>query len=235
MLRDRRFPRFVRSLELFTNETEVQLNVLETAQPVSRRFFDWAAERIPGLAAGTLDYPVGRDVYRVGHRSFFQVNRFLIEAVVERALEGAEGISAVDLYAGVGLFSLRLARRFRSVTAVESGGSAARDLEFNAARAGVEVAVRRHVADLFLGELEEAPEFVLADPPRSGLGKRVVRELLRLKPPRVVIVSCDPSTLARDLAPLTADAYRIERLTLVDLFPQTYHIETVTHLRTAQV
>ena len=230
MLGEPRFPRFLKSLELFTNETEVQLNVRETERPVARRFFDWCAERIPGLEGGALDYHVGEDMYRVGGGSFFQVNRFMIEALVERALAGTAGQTAVDLYAGVGLFSLALARRFRQVTAVESSGSAVRDLEFNAARAGLPLAVRHASAEFYLLGLAERPDCVLADPPRAGLGKQVVRELLRLGPPRLVIVSCDPATLARDLAALTHGGYRVERLTLIDLFPQTAHIETVTDL-----
>ncbi len=122
MIRDNRFPRFVRSVELFTNESEVQLNVLEADRLVAKRFFEWCAEGMPGAAAGSLDYGAAGQLYRVSHRSFFQVNRFLIDSMVERALEGAEGETAVDLYAGVGLFSLPLARRFQSVTAVESVG-----------------------------------------------------------------------------------------------------------------
>ena len=102
MLRDRRWPRFVRSLEVFTDEREVQLNVLETDRPVARRFFDWCAEQIPGLVEGALDY---RGRFRVSSNSFFQVNRFLIDRLVETAIEGAEGETALDLYAGVGLFS----------------------------------------------------------------------------------------------------------------------------------
>ncbi len=230
MLDDRRFPRFVRSLEVFTNESEVQLNVIETAQPVSRRFFDWAAERIPGLAGDAIEYSVGGDSYRVRHRSFFQVNRFLIGPMVERALEGAEGGSALDLYSGVGLFSLPLARRFARVTAVEASGSAVQDLEFSAARARVCVEVKRQPVEVFIGGLQETPDFVLADPPRAGLGKAVVRHLLRLKPPRLTVVACDPATLARDLAPLVAGGYRIDELILVDLFPQTFHIEAIAKL-----
>jgi len=230
LLRDARFPRFVRSIELFTNQTEVQLNVLDAERPVARRFFEWCAQHIPGAAAGALDYPAGGDLFRVGHSSFFQVNRFLIEALVERALSGAQGETALDLYAGVGLFSLPLARRFRRVTAVESSRSAVQDFEFNAARAGVPAEVKQSSVERFLQSLAQPPDFLLADPPRSGLGQRVVRELLRLRPPRLVIVSCDPATLARDLAPLLAEAYQIQRLTLVDLFPQTAHIETVTDL-----
>jgi 23S rRNA (uracil1939-C5)-methyltransferase len=80
----------------------------------------------------------------------------------------------------------------------------------------------------YLAKLNEAPDFVLADPPRSGLGKIVVANLARLAPPRITIVSCDPATLARDIAGLSK--YKIDRLTLVDLFPQTYHLETIAHL-----
>jgi 23S rRNA (uracil1939-C5)-methyltransferase len=72
------------------------------------------------------------------------------------------------------------------------------------------------------------PDFIVADPPRAGLGKTVVSHLARLKPPQLTIVSCDPATLARDVAALTD--YKIDKLTLIDLFPQTYHLETVAHL-----
>lgn len=230
MLADRRFPRFVRSIELFTNEAEVQLNVLESSQAVARRFFDWCAERIPGFNMLAIEYAVRDVLYRVRHRSFFQVNRFLIDQMVDCAMEGAEGGTALDLYAGVGLFSLALARHFSAVTAVETSASAASDLEFNAGRAGLAVSVRQQAAEAFLESLDEAPDFVLADPPRAGLGKRAVKELLRLGPPRLTIVSCDPATLARDLGALTAGGYRIDQLTLIDLFPRTFHIETVARL-----
>jgi 23S rRNA (uracil1939-C5)-methyltransferase len=131
----------------------------------------------------------------------------------------------------VGLFSIALARQFRSVTAVETSGSAVRDMEFNAERAGVTIEARREPVEAFLEAAENAPDFVLADPPRAGLGKHAVRALLRLKPRQVTIVACDPSTLARDLAALVAGGYKIEQLTLIDLFPQTFHIETVARLR----
>ncbi|HEX8985913.1 MAG TPA: class I SAM-dependent RNA methyltransferase [Bryobacteraceae bacterium] len=230
MRTQRRFPDFVSSIEVFTNESDVQLNVLEAAQPVSRRFFDWCAERIPGYTEDAVDYTVGEVTYRVRHRSFFQVNRYLLGLMVETALEGAGGAKALDLYSGVGLFSIPLARRFGEVTAVETSGSAALDLEFNAQRAGAHVAVRHQAVEAYLEHLPERPDFVLADPPRAGLGKYAVRHLLRLKPERLTIVACDPATLARDLAVLVAGGYRLDALTLVDLFPQTYHIETVARL-----
>ncbi len=195
-----------------------------------KRFFDWCAERLPGLVSGALEYEAAGYGWRVSHGSFFQVNRFLISNLVETALGGAEGERALDLYAGVGLFSLPLAKRFAAVTAVESGARASGDLRFNAERAGLALQVEKTDAEVWLDQLEVAPDFVLLDPPRAGIGKRVVERLAQLKPARLAIVSCDPATLARDLAGLTAAGYRIERLTLVDLFPQTYHLETVAHL-----
>src|ERR1035441_599176 len=107
-------------------------------------------------------------VWRVSYGSFFQVNRFLIEKLVETALDGAEGQTALDLYAGVGLFSLALAQRFASVTAVESGARAAGDLRFNAERAGLELRVEQTDAEAWLEQLETAPDFVLLDPPRAA-------------------------------------------------------------------
>ncbi len=228
MSRDRRWPRFLRSLELFTDENAVQLNVLETGQPVARRFFEWCAEAIPGLVEGALDYG---NRFRVSSNAFFQVNRFLPDRLVEIALDDVEGESALDGYAGVGLFAVGLARRFRQVTAVESGTAAVRDLEFNARRAGLEnVTAEQRTVEEYLAALDRTPDFMLLDPPRSGLGKVIVRRLGELRPARIEIVSCDPATLARDLAALMAAGYRIDRMTLVDLFPQTYHLETVVRL-----
>jgi 23S rRNA (uracil1939-C5)-methyltransferase len=220
---DSRFPKFLRSLELFTNETEVQINALATEKPLARRFFEWME------SAGAIEYATKLGTFRVSPHAFFQVNRFLIEALTEAALGDASGGSALDLYAGVGLFSVPLARRFAAVTAVEAGSAAARDLDFNASAAGVQIDVRQSRVEDFLARLESAPDFVVADPPRAGLGKEVTAALNRLAPKRVVIVSCDPATLARDLAALSR--YRIERMTLVDLFPQTYHLETVVDLQ----
>lgn len=230
MLPDGRWPRFVQSLEVFTNESEVRLNVLESAQPVARRFFEWCAERIAGWAPGALDFTVGGDVYRVSRYSFFQVNRYLVDRLVETAIEGAGGETALDLYAGVGLFSVPLARRFAAVTAVDSGSTAVRDLVFNAERAGVAVTAAQNDVERYLEKLDQTPDFVLLDPPRAGIGKVVASHLARLKPPRLVLVSCDPATLARDLMALVASGYRLDGLTLVDLFPQTCHMEAVARL-----
>jgi 23S rRNA (uracil1939-C5)-methyltransferase len=221
-LGDPRFPRFVHSLEIFTNEIEVQINALDADRPVAKSFYEWCGSTV------ALDYPTSAGSFRVSPRSFFQVNRFLIEPLMDAALHGAEGKTALDLYSGVGLFAVPLARRFENVIAVESSVTGARDLEVNAARAEVRLETERARVEDFLQRFADTPDFVLADPPRAGLDKTVVSQLVRLAPPRITIVSCDPATLARDLAGLTG--YRIERLTLVDLFPQTYHLETVARL-----
>jgi 23S rRNA (uracil1939-C5)-methyltransferase len=185
---------------------------------------------IPGMVVGALDY---ENRFRVSSNSFFQVNRFLHDQLVAAAIEGVEGDTALDLYAGVGLFSLPLAKQFRKVMAVESGGGAVRDLQFNAERAGLKnLKSEQKTTEEYLASCNKAPDFVLVDPPRSGLGKVVVERLLTVRPPKLAIVACDPATLARDLAVLLAGRYRISKMTLVDLFPQTFHLETVVQLET---
>jgi len=221
-LPDRRFPNFVHSLEIFTDETNVQVNILETDRPVAKSFYDWCNSTV------AFEYATASGKFRVSPRSFFQVNRFLIDHLVEAAIGDASGASAVDLYAGVGLFSLPLAKKFKKVAAVEGGVAAARDLEVNAQSAGLVIQQLQGRVEDHLARITATPDFVVADPPRAGLGKTVVAHLARLKPPRLTIVSCDPATLARDVAGLTG--YRIEKLTLIDLFPQTYHLETIVQL-----
>ena len=232
MMRDRRWPSFLQSLEMFTNEKDTLVNVLETEgnRRVEKRFFEWMAEEIPGAMAGWLDYQTATGTFRVSGGSFFQVNRNLIDKLVDMGLEYAAGGNALELYAGVGLFSIPLARRVNTVTAVESNGPSTRDLLHHASQAGVSVNVYHGTSEQYLETLATPPDFVLADPPRSGLGKPTTKHLLRLLPARISVISCDPSTLARDLAALTGAGYRILRMAVVDLFPQTFHIETVTHL-----
>ncbi|MEP6715645.1 MAG: class I SAM-dependent RNA methyltransferase [Terriglobia bacterium] len=229
MVRDRRWPRFLHSLEVFTDERQVQWNVLETERPVAKHFFEWLLEEVPGTVLGGLEYVVNGDLFNVSGPAFFQVNRFLADRLPGIAIGDASGSTAWDLYAGVGLFSLPLARRFEKVTAVESGRSAAADLERNARRARLGIEVVQESTESFLTAAGAAPDFVLLDPPRAGLEKSVTARLLELHPKEIVIVACDPATLARDLAVLTG-AYRIESITMVDLFPQTYHIEAVVKL-----
>ncbi len=203
------------AIELFTNETDVQVNVMDRVpRPV-----------LTTLASLGVSTPIDYSGFQVSRNSFFQVNRFLIHQLVECAIGDKAGPWAIDLYAGVGLFSVKLAERFAKVTAVESGGSSFRDLTHNFPQAPINANVEDYLASL-----SETPDFILADPPRAGLGKHVVQELARIRAPRLSIVSCDPATLARDLQGLTPEPYRIEKITLVDLFPQTFHLETVVEL-----
>jgi len=228
-VRDPRWPGFLRSLEVFTNERDLQLTVADSTRPVAAKFFHWCGEFLPGMAPGAIEYPAAGRVFRVSRGSFFQVNRFLIDQLVQVAIGTDAGTTALDLYAGVGLFSAALAERYERVYAVERGGPAYRDLEFNAKPLPQIVPVNSAAGE-FLRTLSGTPDLVIADPPRSGLERDVVDGLLRLRPPALTLVSCDPATLSRDLKRL-GSAYRMERITLVDLFPQTYHFETVAHLR----
>jgi len=233
-LRDRlhhpHFPKFIREIELFTNETETMLNVVRSEAGVSKHFFEWMSETIPGANRSAIEYNTGTNRFQVSHQSFFQVNRFLIEPLVTLALEGATGHRGLDLYAGVGLFTLPLARIMPRLRAVEVVRAAAYDLTENAKRADAGVEVIQMPAEAYLADLKGVPDFVLADPPRAGLGKQATADLVRLKPPRITIVSCDPATLARDMAALLAGGYQLKDLTLVDLFPQTFHLESVAQL-----
>ncbi len=113
---------------------------------------------------------------------------------------------------------------------MESVLRAWQDLRFNAARAGLPVQAERNTAERFLETMKQTPDLVLADPPRAGLGRRVVEQLLRISAPQLRIISCEPPALARDLAWLAAGGYQLEGLTLVDLFPHTAHIEAVARL-----
>jgi 23S rRNA (uracil1939-C5)-methyltransferase len=224
------WPRFLRSLDLFTNETELQLTVADTTRPIAARFFEWCSTFLPNLVPGEIAYSALDCTFRISRSSFFQVNRFLVDRLVTTALANANGSFAIDLYAGVGLFSIALARSFERVVAVERSGPAVRDLEWNTAQHATNVSAMKAGTEEFLAQLTEAPDLVLADPPRAGLGPKAVADLLRLLPANVILVSCDPATASRDLKQLLA-RYQMERLALVDLFPQTYHFETVFHLR----
>ncbi len=228
LVKDRRWPKFVTSLEVFTDEVQVQWNVQEATQPVAKHFFEWLAREVPGTVPGALDYEVNGDVFGIAGNSFFQVNRSLVGCLADLAIGEETGATAWDLYAGAGLFSVPLARKFGKVIAVEAG-RAADDLQRNTLRAGVEVESIRQNTEAFLLEAGDAPEFVLLDPPRAGLGTTAVERLLELGPKKIVIVACDPATLARDLSGLTS-RYEVERLAMVDLFPQTFHIETIIGL-----
>jgi 23S rRNA (uracil1939-C5)-methyltransferase len=180
----------------------------------------------------SLIYTTAGHDYRVGLGSFFQVNRFLVDALVEHVTGLSSGALAWDLYAGVGLFSVALASRFDQIVAVESAPSAVCDLRHN-----IQGKHHRIVASSTLDFLrrahsskEKAPDFIIVDPPRAGLGKEVTTLLAAIRPGHITYVSCDPATLSRDLKSLLDSGYHLTSMRMVDLFPQTFHLESVATL-----
>jgi len=165
--------------------------------------------------------------------TFFQGNPFLIEQLIETAIGGAEGAAAIDLYCGVGLFTLPLAKNFAKVIGVEGWGKA---VEFavknveNARAENIQI-FGENVNEWLMNNQPESIDFVLLDPPRSGTDKEIIENILKIKPRQISYVSCEPSTLARDLKILCDNDYKIESITALDLFPQTHHVETVARLR----
>jgi 23S rRNA (uracil1939-C5)-methyltransferase len=182
--------------------------------------------------ADSLLYPAGGRSYRVGLGSFFQVNRFLIDPLVDLVTGAEKGDVAWDLYAGVGLFTLQLTGTFSSVTAVESSPSAVRDLRENLC--GTKHRIVASDTAVFLRQALQqripTPDLIVVDPPRAGLGRDVTTALAKVRPRKITYVSCDPATLSRDLAALVESGYRLRKMHLLDLFPQTFHLESVTHL-----
>jgi len=214
-------------------------------QMQSLLLLDQKKNRFELSGPGYLTQEAGGYQYRVSHLSFFQVNRFLIEDLLKTVVANAQGELALDLYAGVGFFTLPLAKAFSSVVSVDANLAATRDLHANAETAGVAIVSHNEHAEEFLKKTKEHPEFVVLDPPRAGLGAQAAKGLAELGAKEIVYLSCDPSTLARDLAVLTNSArkpkeipaptnrYEITEMHLFDLFPQTFHIETLVRLRKA--
>lgn len=179
-----------------------------------------------------LHYSVSGRSYRVSLGSFFQVNRFLLAGFLELVTGGRAGRLAWDLYAGVGFFTLGLG--FDRVLAVEAAPSSAFDLKQNLQGTGHR-AVHSATLDFLRKQPtktpRENPDLILLDPPRAGLGPEISRQLVEIAAPEIIYISCDPATFARDLQALLQSRYRLQSLHLVDLFPQTFHLETVAVLQ----
>ncbi len=213
----------------------------------------WASFGQPALT-----YRVGEFEYRITPGSFFQASRFLLPELVRAVVAPGEGkhclpdrsppspaaargaVSsppeqgrlALDLFAGVGLFTLPLARRFAQVVGVEANPKSAADLAANAEAQGLKnIRTVAETAFDFLRRFAQVePDLVLLDPPRAGVGSSALKFLAGLRPHRIHYVSCSPPTLARDLAYLATRGYRLASLDLFDLFPQTFHIECLATL-----
>lgn len=182
-----------------------------------------------------ISFTANGEIYRHDATSFFQGNPFLIEPLVEAATANAAGETALDLYCGVGLFTLPLGRKFEKVIGVEGYDKAIDYAEKNVANARLaNVEFKRETVGDWLKENSDNLEnldFLLLDPPRSGTEKETVEGILKLHPKQISYVSCEPSTLARDLKMFCENNYSIESIVALDLFPQTHHVETVVRLK----
>ncbi len=176
------------------------------------------------------------ETYAYSAETFFQANRFLIEKLIETAIGESTGGTAFDLYCGVGLFALPLARRFTKVIGVEESTVAIDFAKKNAKNAGIQNLdlSNRGVEQFIAANKTKNVDFVLIDPPRMGTEKQTIPQLALLKPAHISYVSCEPSILARDLRMLLDAGYKIDSITAIDLFPQTHHVETVVRLSLAE-
>lgn len=205
-------------------EVELQLDL-----PASAVWLDPSGATV---LAGTpwLVFEVLGQPFRVSAGAFFQVHSGLVGPLVERAMQAlapAPGEVAFDLYAGVGLFSLFLAQAGAQVIAVEASPAACADFAVNL-DACEGVSLYEAEVEQALPAIPERPDLALVDPPRAGLGRHAAEALIARGPRRLAYVSCDPATLARDGRRLAEAGYTLEALALFDLFPQTYHIETLS-------
>jgi 23S rRNA (uracil1939-C5)-methyltransferase len=270
--RARKVPQGIKEVEFFANADDTQLLVDVACARDARRanVREWAEEfrvslpEIVGVVAfrepnpgdrkaaapeilvtagaSHLTYETQKAKYRVSAGSFFQTNRHLTDELVRIVTAGQSGDLALDLYAGVGLFSTALAGDMRHIVSVESSQTSTADLSYNQSSNGeaVQATTEQYLArsetsgrvgkGTVLPHILNEPDLAVVDPPRSGLGERVARMLATLGASRVIYVSCDPATLARDLVPLLAAGYHVGQVHLVDLFPQTYRLESVVHL-----
>jgi 23S rRNA (uracil1939-C5)-methyltransferase len=247
-------PNAIRDIEFFASAEETALLVEAYGSALeaetSEQFAHELRQILPGLVgvayfashkvdqiskpatvngAADITYKTQLHSYRVSAGSFFQVNRHLTDELVNIVTAGRSGTVALDLFAGVGLFSSVLNREFKSVIAVESSPTSHADLLYNSPP---NVKAVRAAVDQYLNKVNGKlrPDLVVVDPPRSGLGDKVIVGITRLRPPHITYASCDPATLSRDLGQLLQSGYRVEQAHLIDLFPQTYHLESVFHL-----
>lgn len=168
--------------------------------------------------------------FKVSAPSFFQVNIVMAEKMVEHLTTNLpiyQSTIILDVYCGVGLFSAFLAPKCGRVIGIESSESACEDFAVNLDEFD-NVELYEDEAEAAIPHLEAKPDIVLVDPPRAGLDKAVVDGILNLSPGLIAYVSCDPSTLARDAARLINGGYKLREVTPFDLFPQTYHIESIS-------
>ena len=245
-----RLPRGLREIEAVVDDTDTKLLITASFSGFPQRAGEFAAtfreilpemtsllfhnpgtERMELFGPGFLEYTANGTSYRLGHFSFFQVNKELVDEMAREVVDkDAKGRLAFDLFSGVGLFSVPLSQQFDKVIAVESNPAATRDLE-SGFRGAKSIEVRNVEVSRFVQKNKQRPDFVVLDPPRAGLEPGDADRIARLQPQQINYVSCDPPTLARDLSAFQQSGYEITDVHLFDLFPQTFHIETLVRLR----
>ncbi|MCM3906247.1 MAG: class I SAM-dependent RNA methyltransferase [Pyrinomonadaceae bacterium] len=192
------------------------------------------APPLAGFETKIVSRRIGDEIYHFSADAFFQVNHELLVPLVHEATRDSRGAVAMDLYCGVGLFTVPIARCFEHVVGVESNPTGARIAQLNLKHAQLENAkiVTARVGEwLDAQSLEsEAVDFLLLDPPRAGAENSVIKGILARHPQQISYVSCDPATLARDLKKLLAAGYFLDSVAAFDIFAQTHHVETVARL-----
>jgi 23S rRNA (uracil1939-C5)-methyltransferase len=176
---------------------------------------------------------LGHCRYRISPDSFFQTNSYQAQVLYDTVIEFAEfsaSDNVLDLYCGTGTIAIYIANLVGNVCGVESVSRAIEDAILNAKENGVSnVTFKCAEVENVINELDRCDKLVL-DPPRAGLHKKALRGIIDMAPPMIIYVSCNPSTLARDVAIFTQNGYKLRRAVAVDMFPHTYHIEAVTKL-----
>jgi 23S rRNA (uracil1939-C5)-methyltransferase len=168
--------------------------------------------------------------YRVTADAFFQANRFLLAPFINEVIRqaGPAPRHVLELYSGVGFFSIPLARAATELIAIESNRHAVRQARGNATINGVrQLQFIEGPVDATIREAKIKPDVVVLDPPRAGCGVKTAERIASFKPQKIVYVSCNPATFAREASVLSRHNYELRRLTLIDQFPNTYHIETI--------
>jgi 23S rRNA (uracil1939-C5)-methyltransferase len=225
-------PRPGATLEDLDGPSLIVAGVSGATASAGRRAFTLAGSPIVTDTASDLfagDAPIGVGVQWVRHApSFFQANRFLAGDLVRHVLSVADGEVVADLYSGVGLFGVALGARGCRVLAVEGDASSGGDLAVNAQAFADRIDVVQSSVESVVARVPPAGlDTVVVDPPRTGLTADALRGVVAWRPRRVVYVSCDPPTLARDAAALFGAGYRLHGIEAFDLFPNTPHVEAV--------
>jgi len=173
-------------------------------------------------------HPSQRRSFHVSAGSFFQVNTRMAGAMVDHLLSNLPDDldTMLDVYCGVGLFSAFLAPHVRRLIGIEASSSACEDFSLNLDEYD-NVELYEATAEQVLPALQVKPDLILVDPPRAGLERSALDAILAMQPETLVYISCDPATLARDARRLLNGGYQLQQITPFDLFPQTYHVETV--------